>query len=76
MDPLAYFSETHTLREKKTVVIFSPHPDDDVICMGGTIMKLVKQGHDVHVAYMTSGSYAVFDHDAKKYLDFFETFAR
>jgi len=58
------------------VVIFSPHPDDDVICMGGTIMKLVRQGHTVHVAYMTSGSYSVFDHEAKKYLDFFENFAR
>lgn len=75
-NPLAYYSESNPPVEKKTVVIFSPHPDDDVICMGGTIMKLIKQGHTVHVAYMTSGSYAVFDHDAKKYLDFFENFAR
>lgn len=75
-NPLAYYSEQNPPVEKKTVVIFSPHPDDDVICMGGTIMKLVKQGHNVHIAYMTSGSNAVFDHDAKKYLDFFENFGR
>lgn len=53
------------------VLIFSPHPDDDVISMGGTIKKLHEQGHEVHVAYMTSGSNAVFDYDAKKYLLFF-----
>ena len=45
----------------KRVVIFSPHPDDDVISMGGTFHRLVKQGHDVHVAYQTSGNVAVYD---------------
>ena len=45
----------------KRVVIFSPHPDDDVISMGGTFIRLVEQGHDVHVAYQTSGNVAVAD---------------
>jgi len=54
----------------KKIVIFSPHPDDDVICMGGTMLKLVKQGHEVHVAYQTSGNIAVFDHDAVRFADF------
>lgn len=45
----------------KRVVIFSPHPDDDVISMGGTFLRLVDQGHDVHVAYETSGNIAVHD---------------
>lgn len=45
----------------KKVVIFSPHPDDDVISMGGTFIRLVEQGHDVHVAYETSGNVAVHD---------------
>lgn len=45
----------------KRVVIFSPHPDDDVISMGGTFIRLVQQGHDVHVAYQTSGDVAVHD---------------
>ena len=45
----------------KRVVIFSPHPDDDVISMGGTFIRLVEQGHDVHVAYQTSGNVAVHD---------------
>ena len=45
----------------KRVVIFSPHPDDDVISMGGTFHRLVQQGHDVHVAYETSGNVAVYD---------------
>jgi glucosamine-6-phosphate deaminase len=45
----------------KRVVIFSPHPDDDVISMGGTVCRLVEQGHDVHVAYQTSGNFAVYD---------------
>ena len=50
-----------SLPEKKRIVIFSPHPDDDVISMGGTFLRLVEQGHDVHVAYETSGSIAVHD---------------
>ncbi len=47
--------------EKKTVLIFSPHPDDDVISMGGTFIRLVEQGHDVNVAYQVSGNVAVHD---------------
>ena len=58
----------------KTVLVFSPHPDDDVISMGGTIIRLVQQGHAVHVAYMTSGNIAVFDHDARRFIDFVEEF--
>jgi glucosamine-6-phosphate deaminase len=54
----------------RTVLVFSPHPDDDVISMGGTLIRLVEQGHDVHVAYMTSGNIAVFDHDAWRFTDF------
>ena len=45
----------------KNVIIFSPHPDDDVISMGGTVIRLVEQGHNVHVAYETSGNVAVHD---------------
>ncbi|MCI0642295.1 MAG: glucosamine-6-phosphate deaminase [Gemmataceae bacterium] len=52
------------------VLVFSPHPDDDVISMGGTIVRLVEQGHKVHIAYMTSGNIAVFDHDAWRFTDF------
>jgi len=63
-------------KEKKTVLVFSPHPDDDVISMGGTIIRLVEQGHKVHVAYMTSGNIAVFDHDARRFADFVEAFNR
>ena len=59
---------------KKRVIIFSPHPDDDVISMGGTFQRLVEQGHEVHVAYQTSGNIAVHDHDAARYLEFFEEF--
>jgi glucosamine-6-phosphate deaminase len=60
--------------QKKTVLVFSPHPDDDVISMGGTIIRLVEQGHDVHIAYMTSGNIAVFDHDARRFVDFVDEF--
>src|SRR5207244_2510200 len=59
---------------KKTCLVFSPHPDDDVISMGGTIIRLVEQGHKVHVAYMTSGNIAVFDHDARRYVDYVDEF--
>ena len=55
---------------RKRVIIFSPHPDDDVISMGGTFLRLVEQGHEVHVAYQTSGNIAVFDDDAVRYTDF------
>lgn len=64
----------------KTVLIFSPHPDDDVISMGGTFIRLVSQGHDVHVAYETSGNVAVNDDvvlqqiDAAKQLGFADCF--
>ncbi len=60
--------------KKKRVLIFSPHPDDDVISMGGTFLRLVEQGHEVHVAYQTSGNTAVHDHDALRYLEFYEDF--
>jgi glucosamine-6-phosphate deaminase len=62
--------------EPKTILVFSPHPDDDVISMGGTIIRLVQQGHRVHVAYMTSGNIAVFDHDAWRFADFGAEFNR
>ena len=54
---------------KKRVIIFSPHPDDDVISMGGTFDRLVEQGHEVHVAYQTSGNIAVSDEEALKYAE-------
>lgn len=54
----------------KKVLIFSPHPDDDVISMGGTFIRLVDQGHEVHVAYQTSGNIAVFDDEAIRFADF------
>lgn len=59
----------------KRVVVFSPHPDDDVISMGGTFIRLCDQGHDVHVAYQTSGNIAVFDEEAVRYADFISEFA-
>lgn len=55
---------------KKRVVLFSPHPDDDVISMGGTFIRLVDQEHDVHVAYQTSGNTAVWDDDALRFVEF------
>lgn len=51
----------------KRVIVFSPHPDDDVISMGGTLKRLVDQHHDVHVAYETSGNIAVGDEDMMRY---------
>ncbi len=54
---------------KKRVIIFSPHPDDDVISMGGTFDRLIEQGHEVHVVYQTSGNIAVSDMDARKYAE-------
>ena len=53
----------------KTVLIFSPHPDDDVISMGGTFIRLASQGHDVHVAYQTSGNVAVHDDVVLQHMD-------
>ncbi len=55
---------------KKRSIVFSPHPDDDVISMGGTFIKLAAQGHDVHVAYQTSGNTAVWDDDALRFVEF------
>lgn len=54
----------------KRVILFSPHPDDDIISMGGTFQRLVDQGHDVHVAYQTSGNIAVADDEAYRFIDF------
>lgn len=56
-------------REPKKIICFSPHPDDDVISMGGTLIRLVDDGHEAHIAYMTSGNIAVFDHDAQRIAD-------
>jgi glucosamine-6-phosphate deaminase len=69
------FADDETRPERKDppskrCIVFSPHPDDDVISMGGTFMRLVDQGHEVHVAYQTSGNIAVHDHDALRYAEF------
>jgi glucosamine-6-phosphate deaminase len=58
------------LPAKKRCIIFSPHPDDDIISMGGTFQRLVDQGHEVHVAYQTSGNIAVSDDEALRFIDF------
>jgi glucosamine-6-phosphate deaminase len=55
---------------RKRVLIFSPHPDDDIISMGGTFMRLQQQGHEVHVAYQTSGNIAVADDEALRFARF------
>jgi glucosamine-6-phosphate deaminase len=60
----------------KTCLVFSPHPDDDVISMGGTIIRLCDQGHDLHIAYQTSGNIAVFDEDAIRFSEFAADFCR
>ncbi len=60
------------LPQGKRVLVFSPHPDDDVISMGGILRKLVENKNEVMVAYMTSGNIAVFDHDVRRHLDFVE----
>jgi glucosamine-6-phosphate deaminase len=60
--------------EKKKVLIFSPHPDDDIISMGGTFQRLVDQGHEVHVAYQTSGNIAVADDEALRFIEFVRDF--
>lgn len=54
----------------KRALVFSPHPDDDVISMGGTLIRLVEHGHEVHVAYQVSGNIAVFDDDVVRFADF------
>ena len=58
----------------KRVIVFSPHPDDDVISMGGTIRRLIQQGHDVHIAYETSGNIAVADEEVSLYMHFINGF--
>ncbi|MCX7787252.1 MAG: glucosamine-6-phosphate deaminase [Spirochaetes bacterium] len=59
----------------KRILVFSPHPDDDVISMGGTLIRLGQQGHEVHTVYQTSGSIAVFDSDALRFAQFVEEFS-
>ena len=58
----------------KRILVFSPHPDDDVISMGGTIRRLVEQGHEVHIAYQTSGNIAVGDEEVTRFLHFINGF--
>lgn len=58
----------------KRVIVFSPHPDDDVISMGGTLRRLVQQNHEVHVCYETSGNIAVGDEEVLRYLHFINGF--
>jgi glucosamine-6-phosphate deaminase len=64
------------LPRERRVIVFSPHPDDDVISMGGTLRKLHENDNDLVVAYMTSGNIAVFDHEVRRYLDFMNRFQR
>jgi glucosamine-6-phosphate deaminase len=64
------------LPHDQRVVVFSPHPDDDVISMGGILNKLHQNGNDIVVAYQTSGNIAVFDHEVRRYLDFMRRFGR
>ncbi|HUU30557.1 MAG TPA: glucosamine-6-phosphate deaminase [Phycisphaerae bacterium] len=61
---------------KRRILVLSPHPDDDAISMGGTLMRFVEQDHEVHVGYMTSGYLSVFDHDVSRYADFVREFNR
>ena len=61
---------------KQSAIVFSPHPDDDVISMGGTLITLADQGNDVHIAYMTSGNIAVFDHDAQRHIEYVAEFQK
>ncbi len=64
------------LPRNQRIICFSPHPDDDVISMGGILRKLVENENDITVAYMTSGNIAVFDHDVRRYVDFLERLDR
>lgn len=73
MDTIEYHPAS---KERKKCICFSPHPDDDVISMGGTLIRLVEDGHETHVAYMTSGNIAVFDHDAARIADMVTEFNR
>jgi glucosamine-6-phosphate deaminase len=60
----------------KRIIVFSPHPDDDVISMGGILNKLHQNGNRITVAYQTSGNIAVFDHEVRRYVDWLQRFAR
>ncbi|HEX8430129.1 MAG TPA: glucosamine-6-phosphate deaminase [Longimicrobium sp.] len=60
----------------KRIIVFSPHPDDDVISMGGILNKLHQNDNDITVAYQTSGNIAVFDHEVRRYLEFLQRFGR
>jgi glucosamine-6-phosphate deaminase len=60
----------------KRIICFSPHPDDDVISMGGILRKLVENDNEITVAYMTSGNIAVFDYDVRRYVDFLQRMER
>jgi glucosamine-6-phosphate deaminase len=73
-DRMATITPLPAGKDPRTILVFSPHPDDDVISMGGTIIRLVQQKHKVHVAYMTSGNIAVFDHDARRFIDYVDEF--
>lgn len=64
------------LPSDQRIICFSPHPDDDVISMGGILRKLVENENEIVIAYMTSGNIAVFDHDVRRYVDFLERMAR
>src|SRR5436190_3743342 len=63
------------LPSEQRIICFSPHPDDDVISMGGILRKLVENDNEITVAYMTSGNIAVFDYDVRRYVDFLERLA-
>ena len=60
----------------KRVIIFSPHPVDDLISMDGILQRLVEQGNNVHIAYQTSANIAVLDEDASRFTDFVASFAK
>jgi glucosamine-6-phosphate deaminase len=60
----------------QSIIVFSPHPDDDVISMGGILHKLHQNGNRIVIAYMTSGNIAVFDHEVRRYIDFLRRFDR
>ncbi|HEX6134697.1 MAG TPA: glucosamine-6-phosphate deaminase [Longimicrobiales bacterium] len=64
------------LPHNRRIIVFSPHPDDDVISMGGMLNKLHQNQNDIVVAYQTSGNIAVFDHEVRRYLDFLRRFDR
>ncbi|MEK6702143.1 MAG: glucosamine-6-phosphate deaminase [Planctomycetota bacterium] len=72
----AYRTQSDATEYPKRVVVFSPHPDDDVISMGGTFIRLCEHGHEVHVAYQTSGNIAVWDEAALRHTDFVAEYAR